>query len=156
SPAAWLLVVGLGAVVGLVDAGQAYMLLPVAGRRLPLARILLVNVSYWITFAALVPAVFFLAYRFRLDQHPSGLQFLFHSFAAVLFVFAHFGLAALIVITSPQMGQTVWDRFFNLLRNYSAGNFLQYWAIVGFFYTIHYYHEVREGEVRAAQLQATL
>jgi two-component system, LytTR family, sensor kinase len=43
-----------------------------------------------------------------------------------------------------------------MLRNYSAGNFLLYWALVIVYYTIHYYQEARQQELQAVQLQADL
>lgn len=153
---AWLLVIGIGVLVGVMDASQAYLLLPAIGRRLPLTRVLLVNVSYWMSFAALVPAVFFLADRVRLDGPFRWTQLLIHTLAAVAFVLVHFAFAAFVVLTRSDIGQTVGERFFNLLRNYSAGNFLQYWAIVGIFYTLHYYQEARQKELQAVQLQASL
>ena len=156
SPAAWLLLIGLGAAIGLMDASQAYLSYGALGRRVPWSRILLVNVSYWTTFAALVPAVFFLADRFRLDGPFRVRRIVVHTVAAFAFVLVHFGVAAFIVVSRPQIDEAVWTRFFNLLRNYSAGNFLQYWAIVVIFYTIHYYHEARHTELQAAQLQASL
>jgi signal transduction histidine kinase len=152
---AWLLLIGLGATIGLMDASQAYLLFGALGRRVPWRRILIVDVSYWMTFAALVPAVFFLANRFRLDGPFRLRRILVHTIAAFAFVLVHFGVAAFINVR-PEIGETLLTRFFNMLRNYSAGNFLLYWAIVVIFYAMHYYHEVRQRELQAAQLQTSL
>lgn len=153
---AWLIIIGLGVVVGVADASQQYLLLGVLGRPIPLWRALLMNVSYWMTFAALVPAVVFLASRYRLDGPLRWRRFAIHTVAAVGFVLAHFSSAALVVLTHPDIDQTPTVRFLNLLRNYSAGNFLQYWAIVGAFYAVHYYEQARTKELQAAHLQAVL
>jgi len=153
---AWLLIIGLGGLVGLMDASQAYLLLGALGRPLPLVRVLLINVSYWMTFAALVPAVFFLASRYRLDGPLRWRRIAIHTLAAVGFLLVHFSSAALVVLTRPDMEQTLAERFLNLLRNYSAGNFLQYWAIVGVFYAVYYYQQAQTKELQAAHLQAVL
>jgi len=152
---AWLVVIAFGALIALMDTSYTYLLNPTVGRQEPLGRVAVVIIRYWMTFAALVPAVFFLAATFRLDQPPRARAFVIHVLGAVSFVVIHFGTTALLQADSLS-GSRFEDRFFGMLRNYGAGNFLQYWAILGLFYAMHYYHQARQNEVRAAQLEADL
>ena len=156
SPRAWLLLIAVGLAVGVMDAGQSYVLFGALGRRTALTRVLVINVSYWMTFAALVPAVFFMADRYRLNGPFRTRHLAIHLVGAFAFVFVHFGVAALITASLPQVSDVVLARFFTMLRNYSAGNFLLYWALVIVYYTVHYYQEARQQELQAVQLQADL
>jgi hypothetical protein len=148
-------IIAFGALIGLGDTSYTYLLNPTVGRQQSFGRVAIVLLSYWMTFAALVPGVLFLAERWRLDRAPRGRALMIHGIGAVCFVTVHFGAAALLHM-NPQSDLRLADRFFAMLRNYAAGNFLQYWAVVGLFYAAHYYHEARQHEVRAAQLQADL
>jgi two-component system, LytTR family, sensor kinase len=153
---AWLVLIALGTAVGVLDASQAYLLWGALGRRVQWNRILLVDVSYWLTFAALVPPVFFLADRFRLERPFSAKRILIHTGAAFGFVLVHIGVAAFIDESRLQITEALLTRFFNMLRNFSVGNFLFYWAIVVIFHAMHYYEQARRKELQAAQLQTSL
>src|SRR4029077_17339587 len=118
SPRAWLLLIAVGLAVGVMDAGQSYVLFGALGRRTALTRVLVINVSYWTTFAALVPAVFFLADRYRLNGPWRTRRRAMHQFGAFAFVFVHFGVAALITASQPQVSDVLKARFFTMLRNY--------------------------------------
>jgi two-component system LytT family sensor kinase len=151
---AWTLIIGLGVVFGLIDASQTLLVLGSLGRSMSPGRLLLQDFIYWATYAALVPGVFYVASRVRLDVPFQWWRITVHSVVALLFVVVHLGVS---VVLPPFSGfDAVLDRFLPLFQRFAAGNFLVYWLVVGIFYALYYHQQAREKEVQAAQLQAVV
>ena len=151
----WALGIALGALLGTVDSCQSYYLGRSVGVNLPWTRVLASNVIYWAVFAALMPAVFYLAQRVRLDGRLRVSRIAVHGLAAVAFSVVHVALWLVLTILLPSFSDHR-VRFVSAIRDYAAAEFLSYWAIVIAFYALHYYHEAQRRQRAAAELQATL
>jgi two-component system, LytTR family, sensor kinase len=151
----WALGIALGALLGIVDSWQSYYLGKAVGVHLPWSRVLASNVIYWAVLAALVPPVFHLAGRIRLDRPVRIAAIPVHCLAGVVFGIVHValwvGLTAVLPMFSDHRA-----RFVSTVRDYVAAEFLSYWAIVIAFYAVHYYHEAQRRQRAAAELQRTL
>jgi two-component system, LytTR family, sensor kinase len=150
---AWLVIIGIGCFFGILDATQLYLLRRGA---MALGPLLWRMLSYWTTYAALVPMAFYVAHRFRLDGRIRATAVAAHVGAALCFVVLHLGVAAILSIVSYPNIDDAATGFLNSLRSFSAGNFLVYWFLVGSYYGIHYYHQMKARELQAAHLQAVL
>lgn len=148
----------LGAVLGVVDSSQSYFLGNAIGVVIPWPRVLVTNVIYWIAFAALVPGVFFLVSRFRLDGPQRYWRIAIHGVGAVLFTVMHAALYLTLTFWLPPLSSTATRAtiFISVIRDYAAADFLSYWAVVASFYMLHYYRESQRREIAAARLQMTL
>ena len=151
----WGLGIALGALLGTVDSCQSYYLGRSVGVHLPWTRVLASNVIYWAVFAALMPAVFYLAQRVRLDGRLRVSRIAVHGLAAVAFSVVHVSVWLVLTILLPSFSDHR-VRFVSAIRDYAAAEFLSYWAIVIAFYALHYYHEAQRRQRTAAELQATL
>jgi LytS/YehU family sensor histidine kinase len=151
----WGLGIALGALLGTVDSCQSYYLGRTVGVHLPWTRVLASNVIYWAVFAALVPAVFSLAERVRLDGRLRLSRIAVHCAAAVVFSVAHVAVWLVLTVLLPSFSDHR-VRFVSAIRDYAAAEFLSYWAIVSAFYALHYYHEAQQRQRAAAELQTTL
>ena len=111
--------------------------------------------GYWI-YAALTPAVLYVAQRLPLSAKKWPRTVLLHFGAYLLFSWASVGLAELLHV--PMMlpkefhGSTVWIRFLDSFY-YSLW---MYWPIVLIWNAYEYYERYTEGDKRAAQLEAQL
>src|SRR5258705_10537559 len=119
----WGLVVALGVLLGVVDSCQSYFLGNVIGVHLPWAMVFTTNVVYWGVFAALVPAVFFLAGRVRLDGPVRYSRIAILCLGGVVFSIAHTALWLGLTVHLPKSGGYQ-ARFFGLIREYVAAEFL--------------------------------
>jgi LytS/YehU family sensor histidine kinase len=103
----------------------------------------------------LVPAVFSLAERVRLDGRLRLSRIAAHCAAAVVFSVVHVALWLVLTVLLPSFSDHR-VRFVSAIRDYAAAEFLSYWAIVTAFYALHYYHEAQRRQRVAAELQTTL
>ena len=113
------------------------------------------NAIYWAVFAALMPAVFDLAQRVRLDGGFRISRIAMHGLAAIVFSVAHVSVWLVLTVLLPSFSDHR-VRFVTTIRDYAAAEFLSYWAIVIAFYALHYYHEAQRRQRAAAELQTTL
>jgi two-component system, LytTR family, sensor kinase len=151
----WALGIALGGLLGVVDSWQSYYLGKAVGVHLPWFRVLASNVIYWAALAALVPLVFLLAGRVRLDGPIRFGKIAVHCLAGVVFGIVHIALWVTLTGLLPSFSDHL-ARFVTTVRDYVAAEFLSYWAIVIAFYAVHYYHEAQRRQRAAAELQMTL
>jgi signal transduction histidine kinase len=151
----WGLGIALGALLGTVDSCQSYYLGRAVGVHLPWPRVLASNVIYWAVFAALMPAVFYLAERVRLDDRFRMSRITLHCLFGLVFSVAHVSIWLVLTVLLPSFSDHR-VRFVTTIRDYAAAEFLSYWAIVVAFYALHYYHEAQQRQRAAAELQTTL
>ena len=151
----WALGIALGALLGIVDSWQSYYLGMAVGVHLPWSRVLSSNVIYWAVLAALVPPVFFLAGRVRLDRPGRVASIPVHCLAAAVFAIVHVALWVGLTAALPMFSNHR-ARFVATVRDYWAAEFLSYWAMVIAFYAVHYYQESQRRQRAAAELQRTL
>jgi two-component system LytT family sensor kinase len=151
----WALGIALGALFGAVDSWQSYYLGRAVGLSLPWSRLLASNMIYWAVLAALIPAVFYLAGRVRLDSPVRISRIAIHVVAGVVFGIVHAALWVVLTGLLPSFSDHR-ARFVITVRDYVAAEFLTYGAIVIAFYAVHYYQEAQRRQRAAAQLRATL
>ena len=152
----WALVIVLGAMLGALDACQSYFLGKAIGIHIPLTLIFVSNVSYWAVFGGLVPAVFVLAAKVRLDGPLRLMPIAVHCVAGIVFSVSHVALFTALTELLPSLSIGYRAKFVSVTRDYAAAEFLSYWAIIAVFYALHYYHEAQRRQQAAAQLQMTL
>jgi crotonobetainyl-CoA:carnitine CoA-transferase CaiB-like acyl-CoA transferase len=145
----------LGVLFGLIDAAQAYLRASMQGRPYSWTLALLDGMPSWILLALLAPAVIGMARTFRLDRVPRGGTIALHFAAAAAFAVAHQAAVASITawrLEDARFTPVVWK----LLTLYFAIDLLIYWAIVGACYAVEYARELRQRELAASQLHASL
>src|SRR5215213_10284792 len=135
----WAFGIALGTLLGVVDSCQSYYLGRAVGLNLPWSRVLASNVIYWAILGALVPPVFYLADRVRLDRPVRISPIAVHCLAGVLFGIVHSCLWVALTVPLPSFSDHG-ARFVTNVRDYAAAEFLTYWAIVIAFHALHYYH----------------
>src|SRR5262249_26266355 len=112
----------------------------------------------WLLRVPLVPLVWLLADRFRLDRHNWRRSGLVHLIASVILADVHLVLSLWVrPFFQPLLGlPEVTLSFSASMLTYFPHNFLWYWAVVGIFYVLHYHSEALEKMVVAGHLQADL
>lgn len=155
-----LAILGFWTAMGLVETGKGYVSRSLQGAPARWGEVLVANLPWWWTWAALTPAVFWLAARFRFDRQRWMLALPVHFAAALTAGFAHLALTGWLYYhtTTRALGavpsaQAQIGRFVNA---YLAVDVLIYFAVLGGYYAIDFYHRYRKGEVVAAQLEASM
>lgn len=147
---AWLLVLGVYTLLGLLFTSEVWIDYSYARHPVSWGRALAVALSDWYLWALLTPAIVWLARRFRIGRRRWLRSLAVHLPASLAGTFvkllAETMLAA--TITGFQRGPS------SFLKVYVA--FLTYWGIVGMTYAIEHYRKYREREVQAAHLQTAL
>jgi hypothetical protein len=137
---------------GLLDTFHSYVGYRGEGHPETLDRAIYEGLVFWLPYFLMLPGVLFLVDRYRLTS-PAG--FVVHAIAALVFTYAHIlSNAAVFVYIDP--GPSIWPRFFLLLREDSALDYLAYWGMVVTSCILYYYSELRQSEVQASQLEANL
>jgi two-component system LytT family sensor kinase len=159
-----LSIFSIATVLGVLTGLQAYNYVALTkDHTQPFSVLLALNVTYWWSWAVLVPGVLWMARRYRFERQTWRRAALFHAIAVVGFTAVHVALAtsARGVITTQ-----LTDRMFNWLNwwMYFRERFflnldwemMTYWAIVAFVHALDYHRESQERELTAAQLQTQL
>jgi len=112
------------------------------------------GIIYWLPYFLLVPAAAFLVERYRLNLQRIR-SFVFHGVAGLVFAYAHNAIAA--VLPSPgKILPAYGGRFFFLLGENFSVDYVLYCSIVVAAYMLQQYSALKEREVRASQLEASL
>jgi anti-sigma regulatory factor (Ser/Thr protein kinase) len=110
---------------------------------------------FWLAYFAMLPGVFLLADRYRLDLHRWQ-SVAVHVLGALAFVYIHIVVVAIVPGFKPRPSVGLQARIFRLVQMNFAVDFLSYWFIVGSTYAFQYYSELRRRDLVAAQLEASL
>jgi signal transduction histidine kinase len=160
-PARW--VFAAATILGLFSTLQAYRLttLNLKPPDIQATDLLVLNLAYWYVPAALLPWIFRLAYRFRLDSDRWFLALSVHAASAVSFSVVHF--AAMIAVRSllwPRAGKPpewTWTSFAQgLYLNNLDWTLMTYSTIVGLSYALWFYRESQARALTAAHLETRL
>jgi two-component system, LytTR family, sensor kinase len=160
-----LLVFGAWAGLGLVETAKGYLNARMLGRPDDWAGLAVGNMPWWLMWAALTPAVIALARRFRLDQGLGAVAI--HALASAMFALAHhLAVGTLFYFTRTQGTQVMiagelWTmtlalQLWNFFFSFFMLNVVTYWATLGAYYALEFHRRARDGEVRAARLEADL
>jgi len=109
---------------------------------------------FWLPYFFLVPAALLLVDRYRLSFEKQS-TFAIHCVAGLIFTYTHVAVAALTGLPW-RPGLPYWGRFFFVLYNTFAIDYLFYGSIVVAAYMLQHYSELKERELRASQLETTL
>jgi hypothetical protein len=160
-----LLVFGAWAGLGLVETAKGYLNARMVGRPGDWAGLAVGNMPWWLMWAVLTPAVIALARRFRLDRGPSaltvhalasaGLALAHHLVVGTLFYFTR-TQGTQVMIAGELRTMTLALQLWNFFFSYFMLNVVTYWAALGAYYALEFHRRARDGEVRAARLEADL
>lgn len=144
---------------GLFFASQTYMTQVYWGREASWAEVLWVWMPCGYSWAALTPAMLYLARRFHFKRGDWLRPLLIHSLAAVASSFAatvvYVLLRKLLLWNDPMAASPV-ASFKRLIVSELHAGILIYVAVIGISYALGYYRKYRERELKAAQLESQL
>lgn len=110
---------------------------------------------YWVPCLAFVPLIVALARRYPLNlQRPASIGL--HAACALLFVYVHIMILSLHTLPFMNPALDYWGRFFYSLPFIFALDYCFYTVIVASVCMLRQYEHLKEGEVRASQLEARL
>ncbi len=122
-------------------------------------RALTINLSFYYIWALLAPLVLLLRRRFRFERSKWPKALLVHFPTSIFIAVAQLFLAESVWNMVHEEPLSIYETFrsieFSFAFNFHM-NLLAYWAIVGFGYTLEYYRQFHERELRASQLEAQL
>ena len=151
-------------VLGVLTGLQAYNYIALtAEHKQPLNVLLGLNLTYWWSWALLVPAVLWISRQYRFERETWRQAALLHILGVVVITAAHVALATssrgivLKALTDRPFGPSDWWMYF---QNRFFLNFdwemMTYWALVAFVNALDYHRESQERELVGVQLQAQL
>lgn len=166
-----MLVLAFWLVFGLLESTSAYVNLRSIRGDVSWADALINNVPWWLMWAALTPAVVWLARRFRFDTGrpflAAGVHFLAMFAAAALhtlvvgWLFYHTAnrglvLSGPVTLSGPFIVVTLTRTYRNFIGTYLVVNLATYWVTVGGYYAVEFYKRYRGEELRAARMREHL
>lgn len=150
----WLIFFSFLALLTVFDTIHTYVARRGDGAPVSVALAIHWGLIYWLPYFLLVPAAVFLAERHRLNLKRMS-SFVFHAVAGLVFAYAHNAIAA-----APVLGWKAelayGERFFFLLGENFSIDYVLYCSIVVAAYMLQQYSALKEREVRASQLEASL
>jgi signal transduction histidine kinase len=122
-------------------------------------RAITINFSFYYVWAILAPGVLWLRRRYRFEGKKWPKSLLVHIPASLAIAGMQLFLAESIWNMVRDEPLSMYEAFrsleFSFAFNFQT-NALTYWVILGFGYTLEYYRQFRDRELRASQLQAEL
>ena len=151
----------IATVLGVLTGLQAYNYVALTSdNKQAFGPILWLNLTYWYSWALLVPGVVWMARHYRFERHTWRRAIAVHILAVVVFTLLH------VVMATSARGVILTyftDRPFNWWLYFRERFFLNfdwemmtYWAVVAFINARDYHRESQERELAAAQLQTQL
>jgi sensor histidine kinase YesM len=157
-------VLGVATVLGFFSAFlAAYAVAFFAEKHQPFLMLLGMNLSYWYSWAILVPAVLWLARRFPLERGRWVRSLSVHVPAVLLVTFVHVAISqygSFLVMQAMWDGQSRrmswWSRVQMMYVQYFDWEALGYAAIVGMAAAVTYQRQAQDRALRASQLETRL
>ena len=148
-------IVGITALICVIDVTRFYLASAAAGRPAPWLTAFALNAPSWILLGALAPLALFLSRRAPLGPGNWSRALAVH--VAGAFVFAILHIAGMAVFLSAQRGDwATMPIFLNKFSTSLAINMLTYAAIVGAVHALRFYREAQTRALAETQLQASL
>ena len=148
-------------VLGVLTGLQAYNYVALTdAMRQPLPLLLVLNLSYWYSWALVAPGILWMARRFRFERKTWPRAVAVHLLGVLVFTAAHVTLFTTArVVIRTQLGAIPTD-WWALFQERYFGNFdwemMTYWALIALSNALDYHRESQERELTAAQLQTQL
>ena len=165
SPSDRFLIFGVWAALGLLETAKAYLNQRLVGQPGAWTRAAVGNMPWWIMWAVLTPVVIALARSFRLDRGvravavhglaSAALALVHHAVVGTLFYFTRTqGMPVMVAgeLRTMTLPLQLWNFFFSFFML----NVVTYWAALGAYYALEFHRRARDGELRAARLEADL
>jgi two-component system, LytTR family, sensor kinase len=152
--AKWLFFFGFLTLFASLDLLHDYVAHRGEGNPISIAKEIQLGFLYWLPYFFLAPAAVILVehYHVNLDRARS---FVIHGLAGLVFTYVHLLVGAVPELPArPDL--TYWGRYFYRLKYEFAIDYLFYCVIVAAAYMVQHYSDLKEGEVRASQLEAGL
>jgi signal transduction histidine kinase len=155
-----LLIAAVATALGLFSTFEAYNYIAIFTSEDPsFVMLLALNLTYWWSWAVLVPGILWMARRFRFARATWGRSFVAHVGGVVFFTAAHTLLTVtcrVLILTS--MGRTPdWrpevQRLFFMNFDWEM---MTYWALVGLSHALDLHRESQERTLAASQLETRL
>lgn len=140
--------------LGSLEAAQSYLRAVMQGRAFSFRQGLLDAVPAWLVLALLAPLVVALAHTVRLDRGHRALAIVIHLAGAAVFSLAHQSAAAMVLAWRFDGQLAVY--LTKMFAAYLALDVVVYAAIVGAYHAIDFRRQLRQREMAAAQMQASL
>jgi signal transduction histidine kinase len=157
-----LVILGVSTALGVLTGLQAYNYVAIVERKSqPFSILLALNLTYWYSWAILVPGVIWMARRYRFGRQTWLRAAAFHVVGVLVFTAAHVALATTargVIMQFSDMPSTFewWGYFQNRFFLNMDWEMMTYWALVGFSHAFDYHRESQERELVASHLQAQL
>lgn len=122
-------------------------------------KIIVLNATYWYTWALFTPAIVWLSQHFRLERQGVGIAVLVHAPAVALFSFGHIAAMAAVrwwMAAAQGLEYSWWARVQRSTLETFDWEMMTYWAIAGLSLAVLYYRESRDRELRSSQLETRL
>ena len=154
------LIAGVATALGIFSTFQAYNYVSLFTEREPsFPMLLLLNVNYWYSWALLVPAMLWMARRFRFDRHSWPRAMLAHVPAVIVVTALHAVLTVTLrmpILSSMGRDESWWPAFQELFFLNFDWEMMTYWAVVGASHAYDFHRESQAQTLAAAQLQTRL
>ena len=154
------LIAGVATALSIFSTFQAYNYVSLFTERDPsFPMLLLLNVSYWYSWALLVPVVLWMARRFRFDRQTWRRSVLAHIPAVLAVTALHAVLTVSLrtpVLTAYGRDAMWWSSFQELFFLYFDWEMMFYWAVVGASHAYDFHRESQAQKLAAAHLQTRL
>jgi two-component system, LytTR family, sensor kinase len=152
----WFLFILGWTALALILSSQSYIYSIVTGEDKDWGRVFSWTLTEWYLWAALSPAIFWLASRFRFERGMWKTALFTHFTAAVVFAFAHIFLQSIVQCLTfwSRVGGSSLDGVFAFLFTKKFHlNLLTYVGIVAFSHAIFYYRRYHERSAQLARAQ---
>ncbi len=154
------LIAAVSSALGLFSTFQAYNYVALFTPDEPsFVMLFLLNMTYWWSWALLVPGVIWMARRFHLGRQTWKASLAAHVVGVVAFVAAHTLLTVTcrVIIMSSMGRESSWmsemQRLFFLNFDWEM---MTYWAIIGLSHSLDFHSESQDRSLAAAQLETRL
>jgi signal transduction histidine kinase len=153
-------IVGVATALGIFSTFQAYNYVSLFTEREPsFPMLLLLNVTYWYCWAALVPGMFWMARRFPFGRSTWKRAAAAHVPAVLVFVFLHAVMTVTVrgpILTWMGRDWSWWPAFQQLFFLNFDWEMMTYWAVVGVSHALDFHGESQRQALTAAQLETRL
>jgi two-component system, LytTR family, sensor kinase len=151
----------IATILGVLTGLQAYNYVALTSEhKQPFIVLLSLNLTYWYSWALLVPGVLWMARHYRFERHTWPRAAMFHFLALFVFTAAHVALATsargVILNALTERSFDWWSYFRERFFLNLDWEMMTYWAIVAVVHAVDYHRESQERELTAAQLQTQL
>jgi two-component system LytT family sensor kinase len=150
----WRVLFGLAVFAGTIDLLN-HLIVSALGSPVSFWWTFFKTVVWWVSYIPLLALAFLVADRYRLDREDRRRNLFIHLSAALAFAYVHTASNALLDPQWLTTGVAFLPRMFRIVRGNFPIDFISYWAIVGITYAFHYYSELHQRELAAAQLKTT-